>query len=191
MLAYLRGSGQFASGLLDPHQEGFERIRAAYRWDASGLVSAHNDPNPRNILFDGERLWLIDWETAYRNDPLADVAIVANNFAATPDLEAALLKAWLGRTPDRTLLARLVLMRQLTNLYYACLMLSITPPRDGPETDLTALSIAEFKTGVAEGRIAATGPETLCIYGKMMLAGFLASLAAPGFEEALVVASQG
>jgi thiamine kinase-like enzyme len=41
-----------------------------------GWVSSHNDSIPSNILFDGDRLWLIDWESAYRNDPLVDVAIV-------------------------------------------------------------------------------------------------------------------
>ena len=73
-MAACSSSGLFAPGLLDRHQKGFERIREAYPWDAAALVSSHNDPNPANILFDGERLWLIDWETAYRNDPLVDVA---------------------------------------------------------------------------------------------------------------------
>ena len=38
------------------------------RQDASSCVSSHNDPNPRNIIFDGERLC---WSTGkpYRNDP--------------------------------------------------------------------------------------------------------------------------
>src|SRR5258706_15923009 len=118
MLAYERGSGLFAAGLLAPHAAGYEHIRAAYAWDASSLVSSHNDPNPRNIIFDGDRLWLVDWETAFRNDPLTDVAILADNFAPTPDLEDVLLQAWFGGAPDRHLRARLILMRQLTRLYY-------------------------------------------------------------------------
>ena len=119
MLGFIRGSGMFAAGLLDAHAAGFERIRQVYPWNASSPVSSHNDPNPRNIIFDGERLWLIDWETAFRNDPLTDVAILAENFAGTPELEDALLQGWLERPADRELRARLVLMRQLTRLYYA------------------------------------------------------------------------
>ena len=190
MLAYLRGSGMFAPDLLDPHLEGFERIRAVYPKDAAASVSSHNDPNPRNIIFDGERLWLIDWETAYRNDPLVDVAIMLDQLATTPDAEAALLQAWLGRAPDSALRARLVLMRPLTRLYYAGLMLSgfAAAPRDRPDCDLNAPSPAEFHALYERGQLEAAAPQTLYIHGKMQLAGFLAGLAAPGFEEALVVA---
>ena len=63
-------------------------------------MSAHNDVNSRNVLFDGERLWLIDWELAFRSDPFADLASVANNFAEVPDVAARVLEGWLGRPPD-------------------------------------------------------------------------------------------
>ena len=92
MLTGLSRSSFFEPGQLDPHVEGFARICAALSWDTSSLVSRHNDPNPRNILFDGERVWLIDWELAFRNDPLVDVAILTTEFAETPELEDALLE---------------------------------------------------------------------------------------------------
>jgi len=75
-LACCAGPTSSPKACLDPHLEGFETIRAAYPWDASALVSSHNDPNPRNILFDGQRLWLVDWELRFRNDPLTDIAIL-------------------------------------------------------------------------------------------------------------------
>jgi aminoglycoside phosphotransferase (APT) family kinase protein len=62
-------------------------------------VSSHNDPNPRNLLFDGIRLWLVDWELASRNDHLFDLAIATTEIADTPDLETALLTAAFGRAP--------------------------------------------------------------------------------------------
>jgi phosphotransferase family enzyme len=193
LLGYVRNSGLFAAGLLDPHAAGFERIREVYRWDPSALVSSHNDPNPRNIIFDGERLWLVDWETAYRNDPLTDVAIVAENFAATPELENALLEAWMGHAPDRALRARFTLMRVLTRLYYAGLMLSISAaaPRSDPDTDLSAPTPEEFHAEVADGRVKAGAPETMYTLGKMLLAGFLTGLSAPSFEEAVAIVRQG
>ncbi|MEO6340281.1 MAG: phosphotransferase [Caulobacteraceae bacterium] len=191
MFGYLRGSGLFAPGLLDPHAEGFERLREAYPWDSSALVSSHNDANPRNILYDGERLWLIDWELSFRNDPLVDVAILADEFAQTPDLEAELLQAWFGRAPDSALRARLTLMRQFTRLFYACIMLSMSIGNHAQETDLAAPSIAEFREAVAQGRLRAATPEILHSLGKMVLAGFLAGFSAPGFEEALSIARRG
>ena len=192
LLGRLLGSGLFAAGLLDRHREGFERICQAYPWDNAALVSSHNDPHPGNILFDGKRLWLIDWETAYRNDRLVDVAILTLYLAASPELEGMLLKSWRGRAPDRALRARLVLMRQLVRLFYACASsLHAASPSAVPETDLAALTPAEFRAAVDEGRLVLGAPETQPIGGKVALATFLAVLATPQFEEALVITQQG
>jgi aminoglycoside phosphotransferase (APT) family kinase protein len=159
-----------------------------YPWNASSPVSGHNDPNPRNIIFDGERLWLIDWETAFRNDPLTDVAILAENFAGTPELEEALLQGWLERPADRELRARLVLMRQLTRLYYAAILFSaLAATRAVPDGDLTAPTPEDFRAAFAEGRLKAAAPETMYTLGKMLLAGFLNGLNTPEFEQALRV----
>lgn len=191
LLGLLLDSGLFVPGLLDRHQEGFQRIREAYPWDDGALVSSHNDLNPSNVLFDGERLWLIDWETAYRNDPLADIAILSIFFAADPALEAELLEGWLGRDPDRALRARLVLMRPLGRLFYGCaasLNAANTSHAVVPAADLTAPTPAQFREAVAQGRLLAGSPEGQRLVGKIALALFLADLATPAFEEALLVA---
>lgn len=193
MLAVLRHSRLFAPGLLDPHHEGLERICEAYPWDAAARVSSHNDPNPRNIIFDGQRLWLIDWESAFRNDPLVDIAILTHEIAPTPELESVLLRAWLGRAPDRAIHARLVLMRGMTQLFYAGAVLTAfaAQPPATPDTDLAAPTWVEFGEGIASGRWVLGAPQTSYLLGKMFLAGYRASLSAPGFEEALVITRQG
>jgi aminoglycoside phosphotransferase (APT) family kinase protein len=190
LLAFVRSSGQFADGMLDPHAEGFERVREAYPWGAAKPVSSHNDPNPRNVLFDGERLLLVDWESAYRSDPLTDVAILAENLAPTPELESMLVRAWLGAEPDTALMARLRLMRLLTRLYYGGLLLTFArrDSRSGPETDLRALTPAEFGAAVAQGKLKPASSEAMWALGKACLAGFLAGLSAPGFEAAIEAA---
>lgn len=190
LLAFVRGSTLFAPGLLDEHAEGFARIREAYTWDPTGFVSSHNDPNARNVIFDGTRLWLVDWETAGCNDPLTDVAIVVDNLAPAPELRDALLQAWLGRQPDPVLQARLVLMRQITRLYYAALMFSFAaaaPRTTPPDADLSAPTEQELRASLAAGRITATGPEMLYTLGKMCLAGFKSGLGTTEFAEALSV----
>jgi aminoglycoside phosphotransferase (APT) family kinase protein len=186
MLAYLRGA--FVPGLLDPHFEVFERIRRAYPWDASTHVSSHNDPNPTNILFDGERLWLIDWETSYRNDPLTDVAILTENFAQTHELEEVLTQSCFGVPPGKAVRARLALMRRLTRLYYAGLLFasSMTTPAGEPMADLSAPTPGEFRARVTSGQLTVGTTEPKLILGKMFLAGFLAGTDATDFQEALL-----
>jgi hypothetical protein len=168
--------GLFAPGVLDGHVAGLARVRAEYTWTAQ--VSAHNDINPRNILFDGERLWLVDWELAFGNDPLADVANVANNFSEVPDVDTLVLEGWLGRSPDDDTHHRLALMRDLHRLFYGSLLLSEFIGRRDPEEQLTSLTPEEFRAAIARGELRGT-PELLFVLGKMHLAGFAAASERP------------
>jgi Ser/Thr protein kinase RdoA (MazF antagonist) len=177
MFTFIRGSTLFAPGLLDRYVEGFEWTRAAYGWDASRLTASHNDPNPRNLLFDGRRLWLIDWETAFQNDPLVDVAIVCDNLATTPMTQAALLESAVGSATVADEL-RLQLIQLMTRLYYACLLFSGAAriPRVEPHASLAAPTPAEFQLQLADGRLQVGDPHTLFVLGTMMLARFDAGL---------------
>lgn len=180
-------TGLFAPGVLEPCTEHFNRIREDYTWDSVGLVSGHNDPLPRNILFDGARLWMIDWESAYRNDPLVDVAIMLDNFAPAPALENAFLHAWLGHPPDDALYDRLHLVRALTRLYYAGVLLSASAAsrRGTPDTNLTAPTRAEFEQAISTGYFKRGAPETKHVLGKMFLRSFLSGAIPPGFSAAV------
>ena len=180
----------FVSGLLDPHREGFERVVTAYPWNPAAHVSSHNDPNARNVLFDGSRMWLIDWETAFRNDPLTDVAILTENHAPAPEQATLLLQGYLGRSPRPAEIARLRLMRQMVRLYYAGLLLSPAVNPTAPMDSLAAPSQEEFRASIARGDTSPVSRETMAVIGKMCLAGFMAECAAPGYEESMARASE-
>jgi aminoglycoside phosphotransferase (APT) family kinase protein len=185
--AHVCRTGLFAPGVLDPYNDRLGQIRESYVWDSAGSVSSHNDPVPANILFDGKRLWLIDWESAYRNDPLVDLAIVSDHFARTAELQADLMKALLGRVPDEALLTRLKPVRALSRLYYAGVFFSASAlmPRAGPDTDVTAPTLAQFESAIRTGRLKPGTPATKHVLGKMYLASFLRDVPTPGFEAAV------
>ena len=150
-------------------------------------VSSHNDPVPSNILFDGERLWLIDWELAYRSDPFVDVAIVLDNLARSPELADILLKAYLGRELDEALVNRFVAIRAFTRLYYAGVLLSASAAaswmKDDP--DLSVPTVAEFQQDVRAGLVKPGAPQTKHILGKMFLVSSMSGIDTPGFEVAV------
>lgn len=175
-------TGLFADGLLDDATRRLAEIRATYDPRAQDYVSSHNDVLPRNVLFDGRQIWLIDWESAYRNDPLADVATALDNFAPSPELEEVLLLAWLGREPDRMLRDRLAQVRALTRLYYTGVLFSAAAagPRVAPETSLSALDAAEFEQAIRGKRLLPETPESSLALGKMFLASFLSGEVPPG-----------
>ena len=186
--AHVCRTGLFAPGVLDAHTNRLARIRETYVWDPALSVSCHNDLVPRNVLFDGDRLWLIDWESAYRNDPLVDVAITLDSFAPSPELERVSLHAWLGRMPDHALHARLALIRPLTRLYYAGVLLSASAAASGPiaDCDLSVPMLAEFQRAISDGRLIPGAPETKHVLGKMFLCSFLSGIAPPGLDAAVV-----
>jgi thiamine kinase-like enzyme len=74
------------------------------------IVFGHNDLLPANILDDGARLWLVDWEYAGFNSPLFDLGGLASNAGMSPDRADALLAAYYGRPPDDALRRRAAAM---------------------------------------------------------------------------------
>jgi len=77
-------------------------------------VACHNDLLAANILDDGERLWIVDWEYAGMNDRYFDLANLAVNNGFSEDDESSLLVAYFGWTDNRSL-ARLRLMRLVSD----------------------------------------------------------------------------
>jgi hypothetical protein len=192
MIGFLTASGRVAPGLLDRHLEAFERIRGAYPWDPGGFVSAHNDPNQFNLLYDGDRVWLIDWETASRNDPFVDLATACAHLAPTDELRTLVLRTALRRQPGPVDHARLALMGWLVQLFAGSILLTIVvDPATPTHTDLTVMSGEEFGAAIASGELVAGTTETTLTFAKLMLASFVDASTTPAFEDALRVAASG
>ncbi len=64
------------------------------------LVLGHNDLLPANILDDGSRLWLIDWEYGGFNSPLFDLGGLATNNGLSPDQEREILALYYDEPAD-------------------------------------------------------------------------------------------
>lgn len=74
------------------------------------LVFGHNDLLAANILDDGKRLWLVDWEYAGFNSPLFDLGGLASNSELPLTLRTAMLEAYFGRKVDDELNFRFAAM---------------------------------------------------------------------------------
>jgi len=70
------------------------------------LVFGHNDLMAANILDDGQRLWLIDWDYAGFNSPLFDLGGLASNNGLSAKQEQDMLALYYGARPDAALLHR-------------------------------------------------------------------------------------
>jgi thiamine kinase-like enzyme len=79
------------------------RLALAARLEAAQvplpIVFGHHDLLPANVLDDGARLWLIDYEYAAFGTAMFDLASVAANAAMDPAATGALMHAYLGHPP--------------------------------------------------------------------------------------------
>ncbi len=75
------------------------------------LVFGHNDFMAANILDDGNRLWLIDWDYAGFNSPLFDLGGLASNNQLTPEQEVEMLTLYYKAPANAALLHKYYAMK--------------------------------------------------------------------------------
>lgn len=184
LIAIFRERGLFAAGATEKVFELYGRLRACYRTDPADLVASHNDLNPRNILFDGQRLWLVDWESAFQADRYVDIACIANLFAQTDTEEDLLLRTYHGQAGEIAR-ARLYLMRQVNHLFYAVGLSNSVAEAGAPIGSLDGPGLAQLHAGVTLGEVDLASASARLDYARARLAAALEGLSAPRFEQAL------
>jgi thiamine kinase-like enzyme len=75
------------------------------------LVYGHNDLLPANLLDDGNRIWLVDWDYAGFNSPLFDLGGMASNSGMSAKQEEWLLEAYFDRVVTDGLRRRYAAMK--------------------------------------------------------------------------------
>jgi aminoglycoside phosphotransferase len=98
-LAFLAMLGSALTGFALPAfvQGALERVRAEVPpLRKRRLVFSHNDVNPTNLVYDGEHLFLLDWDTAGPNDLFYDLATLAVFLRMDEGTCRALLSAYEG-----------------------------------------------------------------------------------------------
>jgi thiamine kinase-like enzyme len=111
------------------------------------LVFGHNDLLPANILDDGSRYWLIDWEYGGFNSPLFDLGGLASNCALEPDAEHTMLSAYYGEPPNKDLWRRYSAMKCASLLRETMwsMVSEITSEIEFDYSEYTAKNIARYR----------------------------------------------
>jgi len=185
-----------AANILPPDQtdEVFRRyadLMKTYPRDDAELVASHNDVKPQNMIFDGERLWIVDWEAAFLNDPYVDLSIAAN-FFVRDDQEAGYLGAYFGTPATPYQHARFYLMRQALHVFYGAFLL-VTAARAGEAIDpmATRPDFNDFHRRLISGEVDLMKPEAKVQYALVHLDAAQRQIRTPRFEEALALVASG
>jgi Ser/Thr protein kinase RdoA (MazF antagonist) len=134
-------------------------------------VPSHNDMNPTNVLWDGARIWLVDWDAAGLNHPYYDLAVLSMflrlDHAAALDLLARQENATI--TPEQAdtfrALRRLGAVFCGTMFFYLAGDLTVTVPRHLDETP----TLLQFYARLRTGELALRSPLGQGMFGAAML----------------------
>lgn len=164
----------------------YSRVTEVYpRHDESDWVSSHNDLKPENIAFDGDRMWLVDWEAAFFNDRYLDLAVVANFAVNSEADEHAYLRAYFGEPAGEYRLARFFLMRQILHILYAMVFLPLAAAAGkAVDTNQDAPDFKDFHRKMLAGEVSLADADAKLKYGLVHLKQIQENLQTPRFQDA-------
>ena len=171
----------------------YSRVAPVYpRHDESSWVSSHNDLKPENVIFDGHRVWLVDWEAAFFNDRYVDLAVVANFAVDSQADEQDFLQRYFGEPAGEYRLARFFLMRQVAHIFYAVIFLSLAAAADQTiDTSLDAPDFRDFHRRMLAGEISLADADAKLQYGLVHRKQVHQNMSTPRFQDALRIVSAG
>jgi aminoglycoside phosphotransferase (APT) family kinase protein len=110
------------------------------------LALCHNDVNPGNLVWDGARVLLLDWDSSAPNDPLFDLASIAVFLRLDDDTSARLI-ALHDAAPVAPLPARFVYNRRFMSAFIGMVFLHLAHvgghPGDAHAEPISLLEIYE------------------------------------------------
>jgi hypothetical protein len=166
-------------------------LAAVYPYDDTEMVSSHNDLfKPDNMLFDGQRVWLVDWEAAFLNDRYADLVAVANQVVTSDEEETVYLQEYFGAAPTSYQLARFHLLQQISHLFYTMAFLMIGSAGKPIDWNGTVPGFADYHRRIWAGEVDLSDPGVKIAYGKVHWERLLRNVRQPRYKEALRIVSE-
>ena len=128
-LALVRDRGFRLPPRYGEFEEHVSRMRAAMRVDPEPLVPCNNDLLAANIIDDGSRLWLIDYEYSGNNEASFELGNIWSESTLPPEALDVLVAAYWGREdPAKVARARLwALMSKYGWTLWASIQSSVSP----------------------------------------------------------------
>ena len=169
----------------------YQQVVAVYSRLDSDLTPAHNDLfKPDNMLFDGRRLWLVDWEAAFQNDRYADLAVVANMIVTNDPQEATYLQEYFRKPPDEYQRARFYLMRQLAHMFYALAFLTLASSEGPIDPSEPVPAYSDFQRRFWTREVSLSDAHAKTLFGRVHWEQLSQNMRQPRFHEALRIVSE-
>jgi aminoglycoside phosphotransferase (APT) family kinase protein len=141
-----------------------ERALATERPEGIGRqVVSHNDANPSNLVFDGERLMLLDWDTCGVHEPFYDLATISVFMRMDDESCRQLLAAYDGAA-SATIPARFTYDRRVVSALCGTMFLYLAtssgrPVMTGAERLEEMPTLTEFYQRMRAGEVSPATPD--------------------------------
>jgi aminoglycoside phosphotransferase len=147
--------------------------------DGRAAVLSHNDLNPTNLVYDGEAILILDWQTAGPMHPFYDLAAISVFLCMDEGTCRKLLAAHDGEPVD-TLPARFAYYRRLAAVVCGTMFLYLArqlghPGATGTETLANTLSLGEFYQRMQAGELSIATADGQWAFGLALLKDGLAT----------------
>ncbi|MFS8602556.1 phosphotransferase [Priestia megaterium] len=166
----------------------YGRVKKVYPRNED-VVSCHNDLKPENILFDGEQVWLIDWEAAFLNDRYADLAVVANFVVKNDEDELEYLENYFKEPATDYQRARFFLMRQETHMFYFVVFMLFGAKGQKVDANMERANFRAFHDRIWRGEIDLHSDEAKVQYALVHMDQMLKNIRTERFENSLRIVS--
>lgn len=164
----------------------YKQLAAVYSRLDPDLAPGHNDLfKPDNMLFDGNRLWLVDWEAAFQNDRYADLAVVANMLVTNDYEESIYLQEYFGAPPNDYQRARFYLMRQLAHMFYALAFLTLGSPGKPLDRSELVPEYSDFQRRFWSREVGLPDNHAKTLYGRVHWEQLSQNMRQARFDQAL------
>ena len=168
----------------------YAKISSIYPRNIRDMVSCHNDLKPENIVFDGDRPWLVDWEAPFLNDRYMDLAIVGNFVVKNDQEEKDYLKNYFDEDVNEYHHARFFLMSQVLHMsYFTFLLLQVSSGGKPIELKSAIPGFREFHDQMWVGNITLENNEATQEYALVHMQQLRNNLNTKRFEESLYIVS--
>ncbi|MBB6129923.1 phosphotransferase [Mucilaginibacter lappiensis] len=164
----------------------YTQVKNIYPQNAEDMVGCHNDLKPENTLFDGERVWLVDWEAAFLNDRYLDLSIMANFLVKNENDEKIYLEAYFGQGATEYQFARFFLMRQILHLFYFVVFTIVGKTPEKPiDADMPVPGFREFHDLIWTGKLSLANMDNRLQYAQLHREQLQHNLSSKRLDEAL------
>jgi len=125
-------------------QKDAEAVRAALSAHELPSKPCHCDPMVENCIYDGDKMFIIDFEYAGNNDPMWDLGdlSVEGDFSEEQDL--AFMTAYFGHAPNAFDAGRMVMYKAMCDLFWT-LWGVVQHANKNPVEDFWAYSVARLE----------------------------------------------